>query len=198
MKALVSAVLTLAGAVAVADDLVVLQDGAPAAGYVGLIGDKARWDTPVGAAPVTSDSGYLSMTVDNNEGLVQGAWNGKGEAQYFLAASEPQDLSGMLDQDAALVLVARVDEPPNKAVVLKMGCVYPCESSTDITRLLEALPGQQWIRVSFDLRCFADNGLDVTNVDVPLLVSTRGALGLSIADVRLVPGAGKDAIIRCR
>ena len=79
-----------------------------------------------------------------------------------------------------------------------MGCVYPCESSTDITRLLEALPGEQWIRISFDLRCFADNGLDVTSVDVPLLVSTRGALGLSIADVRLVPGAGKDAIIRCR
>ena len=79
-----------------------------------------------------------------------------------------------------------------------MGCGYPCDSSADVTKLLKALPPEQWVRLSFDLKCFADGGLNVKNVDTPMLITTKGEMSLSIADVSVVPGLGPEATIRCR
>jgi hypothetical protein len=123
---------------------------------------------------------------------------GEGEAQFFVGRKEPADYSGFLEQDAALVAVIRLDKKPTSRTTLRMGCGYPCGSNADITRLLEALPTDQWVRVSFDLECFADGGLDVENVDTPLLITTKGELALSLAEVSVVPEAGRDATIRCR
>ena len=48
------------------------------------------------------------------------------------------------------------------------------------------------------LKCFVDGGLDATTVDTPFLLLTGSAMSLSIADVRIVDGAGPDSIINCR
>mgnify|MGYP000216989747 CR=1 FL=1 len=61
-----------------------------------------------------------------------------------------------------------------------------CDSSADITKLLNALPPEQWVRLSFDLNCFAEGGLNIKNVDTPMLITTKGEMSLSIADISLV------------
>lgn len=179
-------------------DEIVLVNGTAAEGNTLMIGDKRQWDTVVGAEPITSASGYLSTEPDSTEGAVKVTWNGKGEAQLFIATDSPRDFSELLEQDAALVMLMKVSAAPKRKTVIKMGCGYPCAANADITSLLKALPEDQWLRVSFDFKCFADGGLNVKNVDTPLLLTTAGKLAVSISDVSIVPGAGGDATIRCR
>ncbi len=176
----------------------ILSNGVPTGDNVLLVGDKKQWDTPVGGEPVSSASGFLTVEPETEEKAIRAAWNGEGEAQLFLAHAGPMDYSTALDQDAALVAILRVNEAPTKKVLLKMGCVYPCDSSADITPLLKALTAEQWVRLSFDLKCFADGGLNVGRVDTPFLLTTRGALSLSVADVSVIPELGREATIRCR
>jgi beta-glucosidase len=188
--------ITLFTGTAIADE-VVLVDGVAADGYTLMVGDKKQWDTIVDSDPISSASGYISVEPDAASGAVNATWNGKGEAQFFLAYSEFRDFSGLLEQDAALVMLLQVTTPPKKKVVIKMGCEYPCAANADISKLLKALPLAQWLKVSIALKCFADGGLNIEHVDTPLLLLTRGKLALSVADVRIVPGIAESATIRC-
>ena len=183
---------------AVIADEVILADGVTADGSVLLIGDKKQWDTFVDGAGASSASGYLAVERDTDGKAIKARWNGKGEAQFFLPYVEPKDYTEHLEQNAALVILLQVESPPKKKLNLRMGCGYPCAANADISKLMKALPTGEWVRLSFDLKCFAENGLDITKVDTPLLLSTRGKMALSIADVRMVPGMGKEASIRCQ
>lgn len=196
-SALVCAILVLLSDMALAD-ISVLANGMAAEGVTLMIGDKRQWDTLVGSEPVTSASGYLSVESDTANGEIKAEWNGKGEAQLFVANNGPKDYTDLLAEDAALVVLMQVIAPPKRKTVIKMGCGYPCAANADITKLLKALPAEQWLRVSFDLKCFAEGGLDIKNVDTPLLITTAGKMTVSISDVSIVPGIGPEATIRCR
>ena len=189
--------LVLLANVAIADEAV-LENGSAVDGVTLMIGDKRQWDTVVGAESISSASGYLSAEPDDDAGAIKATWNGKGEAQIFLAHDGPKNYTELLEQEAALVVLIRVASPPKRKVVIKMGCGYPCAANADISKLLRALPVEQWLRVSFDLKCFADGGLNIKNVDTPFLLTTAGKMAVSISDVSIVPGAGGDATIRCR
>lgn len=180
-----------------AADEVFLTDGAPSEGTVMLIGDKKQWDTFVSGGPIASASGYLSVAPNDEERAMRAKWNGKGEAQIFLAHQEARDYTNHLEANSALVVLLQVVKPPKKKVTIRMGCGYPCAANADISKVLKALPKEQWVRLSFDLKCFADGGLNIKNVDTPFLITTRGKMTLSIADVRLVPDLGGQATIRC-
>ena len=176
----------------------VLTDGAPSPGLTLMVGDKRQWDTFVGVNSVSSASGFLSVEPDAESGELRASWTGKGEAQLFLAYDGPRDFGEWVSKDSALVAEIKVLAKPRKKVTLKMGCGYPCGAEADIGKLLSAMPEGEWLRVSFDLACFRDGGLDVNNVDVPFLMLTRGKMSLALADVQIVPGVGPDATIRCR
>lgn len=178
-------------------DEVILSDGAATEGNVLLIGDKKQWDTFVSTDPISSASGFLSVSLNEEERAMVATWNGRGEAQFFLAHEGPRDYSGHLEGNSALVVLLKVVSPPNKKVTIRMGCGYPCAANADIKKLLKAVPKEQWIRLSFDLKCFVDGGLNIKNVDTPLLLTTKGRMALSVADVRIVAGLGGDATIRC-
>ena len=193
---LAAAVFVVPGA-AGADDSIIAA-GVASEGHVMLIGDKQNWDTVVGSDDISSALGYLSLAHDNDETAVNLTWNGGGEAQFFVGRKEAGDYSAYLDQNAALVAVIRVDKKPTGKATLRMGCGYPCGSNADITKLLNALPTDKWVRVSFDLKCFADGGLDARNVDTPWLITTKGELALSIAELSVAPEIGPEATIRCR
>lgn len=184
------------GATAMAEELI-LSDGVPGEGYLLFVGDPKQWDTALGPEPITSATGFLSVEPDPGAGAITLSWSGDGKAQFFAAYPAPKDYSGYLEQESALVLVMRVDKKPSREALIRMGCGYPCGSDADVTRLLNALPAAQWLRVSFDLQCFAKGGLDIENVDTPFLITTQGEMSLAIAGISIVPGAGPEATIRC-
>lgn len=187
----------LAGATAAAEDLGVFAGGTPAEGYLLMVGDPKRWDVQVGADGATTYAGYLEAR-PSGDGAIEATWNGEGDAQLFLAGIEPLDLGPMVAADGALVLLLSVADAPDDDVELRIGCGYPCGASAQVEKLLGALPTGEWFRVSFDLRCFADQGLEPGKVDAPFLLLTDSAMKLSIADVGFVEGLGPKATVRCR
>ncbi len=181
-----------------AQEEVVMVDGVAGEGYTLLIGDRKQWDTVVDSVPISSASGFLSVEPDAGAGELNATWSGKGEAQLFVAHNGPQDYTEYFEQDAALVIVLKVVSPPKRKVTIRMGCGYPCAANADVTKLLKALPEEQWLRVSFDLKCFVESGLNIRNVDTPLLLTTTGKMAISITDVGIFPGVGTGATISCR
>jgi beta-glucosidase len=182
----------------VTGDEVILANGIPSSGNVMRIGDKKQWDTVVGSEPISSASGYLRIEPNAEEKAIRADWNGRGEAQFFMTHGTSVDYTQHLDEQSALAVILNVDKRPSRKVLIKMGCGYPCASNADITKLLRALTPQQWVRLSIDLECFAAGGLNIENVDTPLLITTRGEMSLSIADISLVSGLGPEATISCR
>jgi beta-glucosidase len=182
----------------VTGDEVILANGIPSSGNVMRIGDKKQWDTVVGSEPISSASGYLRIEPNAEEKAIRADWNGRGEAQFFMTHGTSVDYTQHLDEQSALAVILKVDKRPSRKVLIKMGCGYPCASNADITKLLRALTPQQWVRLSIDLECFAAGGLNIENVDTPLLITTRGEMSLSIADISLVSGLGPEATISCR
>ena len=198
VAALAAVVIAGPGAAETAPAELVIFDGSPRAPFSMFIGDEANWAVPVDVSDAQSASGLVTVQTDSESGARRIVWSGKGDAQLYFAAPEGRDLSAYAGSDAALVVLLRVDTQPQKRVILRMGCGYPCAAEADIRKLLRALPVDQWVRASFDLKCFAEQGLDVARVDTPFLLLSPGRLALSIAAVRIVPGLGPDATIRCR
>ena len=200
MKVRFSALVALAASAwatgAAADT--VLFDGKAHAPYQLMVGDAENWGIPVGDYETDTLKGYLNVKTDPDTGVRVAEWNGKGEAQLFLASPEPIDMSAAVAADAALMMVISVQKPPRKGAVLRMGCGYPCAANADITQLLKALPKDELLRVSVDLKCFVDGGLDATHVEAPFLIITDKKMTMSVADVRIVDGAGPSAFINCR
>ncbi|MDA7755025.1 putative glycoside hydrolase, partial [Pseudomonadales bacterium] len=179
----------------VIDDLVILEAG-KASNFQSFLGDKKNWRLEATALETVSASKRIKLVRNEVENDYTLNWKGRGEGQFYLA-SLAQDLSQYDDADSALVMTLRVNQPPKKQVVLRMGCGYPCAGNADLTRLFQSVPADQWLKVSIDLACFSSRGLNVSQVDTPFLLLTSGKFSLSLADIRLVPHAQDSATIKC-
>lgn len=179
-----------------ASEIVVFENAAVEP-YQLMVGDKVNWGVSLPYAAGESAAGFVSLEKEADSDAMMATWNGKGEAQVYLVSPEPVDLTELAQQDGALVMLLKVNKKPKKQVTLRMGCGFPCAANADISKLLKALPEDQWLRLSVALKCFVDGGLNTKTVDTPLLLLNRGKLSLSIADVRLVPQAGSAATIKC-
>ncbi|MDH4014050.1 MAG: putative glycoside hydrolase, partial [Chromatiales bacterium] len=91
----------------------------------------------------------------------------------------------------------KVEQPPTKKVTMRMDCQYPCGAKGDLTELMKKVPQDTWFPLSIDLQCFNKEGADFSRIDTPFLLLTRGRLALSFANLRIVPGAAADAVIKC-
>ena len=179
----------------VIDDLVILEAG-KALNFQSFLGDKKNWRLEATAPETVSASKRIKLVKNEVENDYTLNWKGRGEGQFYLA-SLAQDLSQYDDADSALVMTLKVNQPPKKQVVLRMGCGYPCAGNADLTRLFQSVPTDQWLKVSIDLACFSSRGLNVSQVDTPFLLLTSGKFSLSLADIRLVPHAQDSATIKC-
>jgi beta-glucosidase len=178
------------------EPIVAMRDGAQPP-FTLMLGDKGNWALPVVGEPEQVSEAKALRVEPGDEGSVRVTWRGKGEGQVYLQAYEPMDYSALAASDAALVLLMKVDRPPKKKVLIRMGCVYPCRAEADVTGLFKAVPKDTWGTVSFAMRCFQEGGLNVTQVDSPLILATDGKFSLSLAEVSVVPGMGANATVRC-
>lgn len=186
--------VALSGAATAAPEGLAVFASGPQGPWQAFAGDKQNWAVPVGGDMATANE-VVRVQVEE-DGAHRIRWRGRAEGQYFLAG-DPMDLTELVDASAGLVVVLSVHDAPSRDVTLRMGCGYPCMANANITRLLEALPKDEWVRVSVDAQCFANNGLFAGNVDMPFMLNTKGKLEMSIGEVRIEPGAGENATIRC-
>jgi beta-glucosidase len=111
-------------------------------------------------------------------------WNGTARATAAIAATQPLDISREATGQLSLVVDYRVDVKPTSAVTLGME-----SASVPITGALNAAPLGEWRTLTIPLRCFANAGVDMQRVAVPLRITTAGRLSLAISDVRIASAA---------
>jgi beta-glucosidase len=164
------------------------------------LGSAGNWSVPVEAPETTSRGGRVIAvrTVAGDSGVetIQAEWGG-GAGQVYWQANTPRDFTALAASGGALSVVARIDRQPAGEVRLMMGCGFPCAGTLNLTRLLQAVPPDQWFRMSFSLSCFENAGARLGRVVAPMVVATDGALALSIADVRLVTDPPAESLVPC-
>jgi len=122
------------------------------------------------------------------EGLQEGGqelrWSGKGMGSASLAGPA-FDMRMLSNGEAALAVTMRVDEAPDAAVRLAVGCGPGCEGAVDFTPVLaEGRPGQ-WRTIKVKLSCFGEAGADVGRVLEPFSLRTAGHLRLTVTTIQL-------------
>ena len=119
-------------------------------------------------------------------------WTG-GLGQFHLQSKMANDLLDYIDADSAMVFDAVVNKAPEDQVTMRVDCRYPCLGVVDMTDFYKKAPVGQTIQVKVPLTCFEATGTKFTAVNTPLLIFTTKPFSLSVANVRYVPGAAKDA-----
>lgn len=170
-------------------------------GFSLFLGDRENWAVPVtGSIASTQGSDNLKIKSVNwkvQEDARQLSWSGKGAAQVFLKSPENNNFTQLLNRGAAISYDLRVDRYPTAEVYSRIDCDQPCLGELAIADELKSRTLGEWKNFSIDLQCFAEAGADFSNISSPWVIYSAGALGLSFANIKIVPGAGAEADISC-
>ncbi len=117
-------------------------------------------------------------------------WNGT-QAGMLQITGRAADLMPRPGAGVAIEMRYRLDRRPAGRVVLGMKCTaVPCAASGaamfDVTGTFEANRVGAWQHLVIPMSC-AKSGAELDSVDVPFSLETAGKLGLSIAEIRLMP-----------
>ena len=165
-----------------------------------FVGDDFDWSVEVGPRGATSKRGELSLTVVDRkvqEDARRLEFTGKGKhlSQVYFQFHDPVNMRPLEMADGALSFDMRLIKRPSQPVKLRMDCGYPCSGEMDITRVLAAAEGDDWQRLTFPMKCFAQLGVDSSKVNTPFLLATTGELSLEISEVVLAERpAGSEAV----
>ena len=164
------------------------------------MGDPRNWSLLVSGTQTSSLLG--GIIVNRVDGIVQEdswqiEWSGLSEGQIYWAASSTFDLTGMVDEDAALESTFRVDKSPEGKVKQRMDCGYPCAGEIDMTAFFKGLPEDKWIRAAIPLSCFAKSGVDLSRITSPMVLLASEPFVITFKDLRITPHPAEDMLIAC-
>jgi beta-glucosidase len=118
-------------------------------------------------------------------------------SQFYFQSEVPVDLSELAGQDGALSMTFKIDKRPEGQVTQRMDCGYPCSGGLDLTKLFSALQEGQWVTAAVKLSCFEKNGVNLSRVNSPLLISSAEPFAMTILDVRLTTDVPENTIVGC-
>ena len=183
-------------------DGVLMARGQVQAPFGFYLGDSSNWKTPsepflsASLGKVLSSRGvdYLAQ-----EDARQLSWRGKGDNNgRGLVSVQTQrqiDLTVLgKAADLSLAVTYRIDTKPTAPVLLAMGCGDNCSAQLDITKPLQNASIGTWQTLAIPLGCFTEKGLNAAAVNAPILLETKGALGLSLTRIALT---SKNVISIC-
>lgn len=175
--------------------LTVYGDKGAVAPYTLFLGTPANFSTTVpqnGTAPLDAGAIKVEPTKVGDMPGAKFTWTG-GLGQFHLQSRTSNDLLDYLEANAAMVFDVIVHKSPEDQVTMRVDCRYPCLGVVDMTNFYKSAPVGQKVQVKMPLSCFEATGTKFTAVNTPLVIFTTKAFGLSVANVRYVPGAAKDA-----
>jgi beta-glucosidase len=136
---------------------------------------------------------------------VEATWSGRATGAFRIGG-RPADLRARAAQGLAVVIDARVDEPPTARVGIGAWCEAPYGTPPDppaatpvdwrrcgtphgalldYTAALAATRPGAWTELVVPLACLAEAGATLADVSAPLLVETSGRLSLRVRAARL-------------
>jgi beta-glucosidase len=164
------------------------------------VGDSSNWQKLVQGNK--SSTAFGNLTVTTVDGAVQEdsrrvEWTGGRESQFYFQSEVGVDLTSLRDEDAALLMIVKVDKHPKGTVKLRMDCGWPCSGSLNITRTLRAIPEGQPVRLGVRLSCFEKVGVNLKKVNSPFVLVSSKEFVLTIADVRVTTDISEKSLIVC-
>ncbi len=97
----------------------------------------------------------------------------------------------------ALVVDFRVIKKPTDIVNLRMDCKYPCSGSVRFTKVLLDTPLGEWKQKSVPTTCFANEGLQLAQVNTTFVLATEGDITLDISEIKLTTMPAIRSIVSC-
>jgi beta-glucosidase len=186
----------------VAPSGVYMQRGKPVAGFNITLRDARGVDVDLRSVPASLPDDSLRITgVDYRaqEDARRLFWNGRGIARLTLSAERSFDLTRESNADILLILTMKLDAMPTQENAwIGIGCGRDCVGRQPLRDMFKDLPLGQWLRVGVPLKCFAEAGANLSNVDAPLILSSAGRLDLSIARIALGAADEPERTVLCR
>ena len=167
-----------------------------------FVGNASNWSLASGPRGVVTDDKALAVSVIDyqvQEDARRIIWSGYGEApsQLYFGAETSLNLVPIAEEGGVILLEMRVNQVPDARVAIRMDCEWPCTGELDVTEEFSQMPVAAWQRVAIPLDCFAAAGTDLNAVDVPLVISTAGALTLDLAEVTITDDSADAQRVAC-
>jgi beta-glucosidase len=181
-----------------AGELGIYKNGDNVAPYALFLGSPSNWYE---AIPKDKALSHPTIKVEPGQVNVPGdakkiTWTGNGQ---MYANAKATDRLAFLNADAALVFDTVIHEAPKARVEMRVDCKYPCVGFVDADAFIKTLGIEKKSTIKIPLSCFAAAGTDFGKVDSVFLIFTSGRFSASIANIRWVPGAAKDAdAMKCK
>lgn len=167
---------------------VFLFKGEATGGRIISLGDTSNWYTPIENRTGESASNKISMApVDfkDKSDAIQITWTGRKKTDgVFSIGGAAIDLTPMKDV-AALAIDMRVDVKPDKDLIVRLSCGYPCQADVSIRKMISTMPKNEWFSLPIPLNCFKGKDFDMSKISSPFTLTTNGKGTISITNVRL-------------
>jgi len=115
----------------------------------------------------------------------------------YMQSEYPTDLTDLDEAGGALVIDFKVVEKPTAPVNLRMDCKYPCSGSVRFTKVLLDAPLGEWTQKSVPTACFANEGLQLAQVNTAFVLATEGDITLDISEIKLTTMPAIRSIVSC-
>jgi beta-glucosidase len=126
-------------------------------------------------------------------------FSGTGErlSQLYFQYDEAVDMTHLESIGGVLAMELRLHTPPSAPVLLRMDCGWPCSGAVDLTPVLKTMDFGEWQTISVPVACFARRGVDLSQVNTPFLIATRGALSVDIAEIAIRQSPVENSVFDC-
>jgi len=150
---------------------------------------------------VTLD-GVKFRTIDRNvqEDAFNLQFTGTHTGNFVVNSPFREDLRGIANDEAVLLMTVRVNQAPTTPVWLGMNCANgfePCTSKLNIAALLSETAGNDWQSVAVPLACFSSRGLNLAEIFSPFGIQTQGELNIDISHISIGSGSANNQM-NCR
>lgn len=176
--------------------------GGPRGNWQLFTGDPSDW--AVEATGSRSQSSTGSVVVESIDRVVQEdarrlTFTGADDrlSVVYMQSEYPTDLTDLDEAGGALVIDFRVVEKPTEQVNLRMDCKYPCSGSVRFTKVLLDVPIGEWTQKSIPTACFANDGVQLGQVNTAFVLATEGDITLDISEIKLTTMPVIRSIVSC-
>jgi beta-glucosidase len=115
-----------------------------------------------------------------------------------------EDLSNELLKKSAISFLVKTESELTGTVALNMSCESEgdapgsCRGTVDLTEQFKAQPQGEYQRVTVDLQCFANQGVDFSGLVIPFNLVATGSATMSVSDIKFEFDAADSATVSCQ
>lgn len=164
-----------------------MLDGQAVSPWNLVVGDEKNWYQVITEDSYQSVNKAIRYTKKIDEGKTASyfVWRSAKKDAAVTLAGQPIDLSTLPDT-IGIAIEMKMHSKLRNNLALSMDCDYPCRGTVNLKPILEAYEVGEWFTLPIPLRCFSQAGTDLTKVNGPLHLQTKGKFKMSLGSVRLV------------